>query len=253
MKKLLLGSIALGALIAAAPAGAADLRAPAPRYSAPPPVFSWSGFYIGGHVGGGWGTKDWTSITTAPGFDEGLHHVRGGLAGGQIGFNYQVGYWVFGVEADASWADLQGRHTNPVLFLFGVPETLNSKVDSIVTASGRLGYAVDRVLGYVKAGGAWAHDKYFLSNKNSPDTAFVTASETRSGWMAGIGLEYAFAPSWSVKFEYNHLDLGDKRNTFHFQTVTAAPVDHSIAQRLDLFKVGINYRFGGYGPVYAKY
>jgi len=75
MKKILLSSIALTALIAAAPAGAADM-AVAPRYQAPAPIWSWTGFYIGGHFGAGWGTKDWTSITTAPGFDEGLHHVR---------------------------------------------------------------------------------------------------------------------------------------------------------------------------------
>ena len=249
MKKFLLGGIALGALIAAAPAGAADMRAPAYK-APPPPVFSWTGFYIGGHVGGGWGTKHWFDVDAggagAFGRDEGLHHVRGGLWGGQIGANYQFGYWVIGAEVDASWASLEGSHTD-IVFLRDVNHT---RVESIATASGRIGYAVDRVLGYVKGGGAWVHDKYWVSSLATPDVERDRASDNRSGWMAGVGIEYAFASNWSVKFEYDYLDLGRKRVAF--TTPTGGTYRQDIDQQLNLFKVGINYRLG-YGPVYANY
>jgi outer membrane immunogenic protein len=252
MKKLLLGSIALGALMAAAPAIAADMAPSGPVYKAPPPPpFSWTGFYIGGHIGAGWGDKHWYSASTAPGLDQGLHHVRGGLAGGQIGLNYQVGYWVLGIEADAAWADLNGVHTDVGFLLGGASEVNRSKVESVGTVAGRLGYAVDRVLGYVKGGAAWAHDKYTVSNVLAPDVAIGTASETRGGWVAGFGLEYAFAPNWSVKFEYDYIDLGSKRSRFTGPALV--PFDEDITQRLNLVKFGINYRFGSYGPVYANY
>ncbi len=249
MKKFLLGGIALGALIAAAPAGAADMRAPAYK-APPPPVFSWSGFYIGGHVGGGWGRKHWFNVDAggAPfGRDEGFHHVRGGLAGGQIGLNYQFGYWVLGAEVDASWAHLEGSH-HDVAFAGDVN---HSRVDSIVTASGRLGYSVDRVLGYVKGGGAWVHDKFWVSSVATPDVERERGTSNRNGWMAGVGVEYAFADNWSAKIEYNHIDLGRKRAEFT-NLAGAAIYRQDIDQTLNLFKFGINYRFGS-GPVYARY
>lgn len=248
MKKLLLGSIALGALMAAAPAGAADLRAPV--YKAPPaPIWTWTGFYIGGHAGGGWGDKQWFNVDAAGvpfGLNEGLHHVRGGLAGGQVGFNYQVGYWVWGAEVDASWAALEGSNAD-IAFLVDLN---HSRVESIATAAGKLGYAVDRVMAYAKFGGAWVHDKYWVSSIVTPDITRDTASQNRSGWMGGLGVEYAFAQNWSVKFEYNYLDLGHKRVAF--TTPVGGVYRQDIDQQLSLFKFGINYRFG-YGPVYAKY
>jgi outer membrane immunogenic protein len=255
MKKLLLSNVALGILTLgfAVNAGAADLPR-APIYKAPEPVWTWTGFYIGGHLGAGWGDKTWQVASIIPnGFgDQGLHHVRGALGGGQVGFNVQLANWVVGVEADASWADLNGQNAANNFVINSVSAINRTKVDSIGTVAGRLGYAVDRVLGYVKGGGAWAHDKYTVSSLTAPDLAIATASETRGGWIVGIGLEYAFAPSWSVKFEYDHLDLGTKRNRFTDGTTLPA-FDEDISQRLNLFKFGINYRFGGYGPVYAKY
>lgn len=252
MKKFLLGTIAFSALITAAPAGAADMRAPAYK-APPPPVFTWTGFYIGGHVGGGWGSKDWVNVdavngvgTLFPGTFLGKHHVRGGLAGGQVGFNYQVGYWVWGAEFDASWANLEGSNQDIVAFV----DINNSRVRSVATAAGRLGYAVDRVLGYVKFGGAWAQDKFWVSSIGTPSVERDRATSNRSGLMAGVGVEYAFAPNWSVKFEYDYLDFGDKRAAFTTPTGGTYRID--IDQQVNLFKVGINYRFG-YGPVYANY
>lgn len=252
MKKLLISSVAVGALALgfAANANAADLPR-APAYRAPEPVWTWTGFYIGGHFGAGWGDKHWYNPASTPVIDQGLHHVRGGLAGGQVGFNIQVANWVLGIEADVSGSDLTGSNADNFFIINGVSEVNRTKVDSVGTVAGRLGYAVDRVLGYVKGGGAWAHDKYSVSNITAPDTVLASASETRRGWMAGVGVEYAFAPSWSVKFEYDHLDLGSKRSRFTGPTL--APFDEDVVQRLNLFQVGINYRFGSYGPVYAKY
>ncbi len=190
MKKLLLASASVLALNLGA-ATAADLG-PRPVYKAPPPVaapvpFSWTGFYIGAHIGSGWGTKEWDdakpnatacSHTSPPGqfcfvppgpgvgpITEGLifnssHTVNGFLGGGQIGFNYQVGWWVWGAEVQGSFADLTGHGT------CGFEGLLNcsSKVDGIATFAGRLGFAVDRALIYMKGGGAWAHDKFAVTN-----------------------------------------------------------------------------------------
>ncbi|HEY0568364.1 MAG TPA: outer membrane beta-barrel protein [Xanthobacteraceae bacterium] len=253
MKKLLLNSAAFGvfALGFAVNAVAADLPARAPMYNAPAPSWSWTGFYIGGHVGGGWGDKHWHSPAFTPSIDQGMHHVRGGLGGGQVGFNVQLANWVVGIEADASWAALNGSNADNFFVVNGSSEVNRSKVDSVGTVAGRLGYAVDRVLGYVKGGGAWVRDEYSVSNIVAPGTVLATASENRWGWMAGIGLEYAFAPNWSVKFEYDYLDFGTKR--LQFTGPNFVPFNEDIDQHLSLFKVGINYRFGSSGPVYAKY
>jgi outer membrane immunogenic protein len=257
MKKLLLSGLALGALAigCAVNAGAADLPR-APAYRAPEPVWTWTGFYIGAHAGAGWGTKHWYAAQPPfQGIDQGSHHVRGLLGGGQIGYNLQTGNWVFGIEVDASAADLNGSGADNFFKLVGPLNVVSiidrSHVDAVGTVAGRFGYAVDRVLGYVKGGGAWARDKYSVSTILTPDTPFATASETRWGWMGGIGLEYAFAPSWSVKFEYDYLDLGKKQSTLTGPNFV--PFTEDIKQTMSLFKFGINYRFGGYGPVYAKY
>ena len=114
-------------------AGAADLPAEG-AHLPPPPVFlyDWSGFYIGAHAGGGWGRKHWVDTTLAP-LDEGSHDVTGALAGGQIGFNFQAGSWVFGVEGQASWADLTGEHIS----LAFPTDRDRTRVDALGTVAGR--------------------------------------------------------------------------------------------------------------------
>src|SRR5205823_1177127 len=127
-----------------------------------PPVFSWTGFYVGVHGGSGWGTKEWDEIATPAlvGFNEAdsSHPVNGILGGGQIGFNYQVGWAVWGAEIQASAADIKGKGNCGIVAEFNCA----SKVDGLATFAGRFGAAFDHTLVYVKGGGAWADDKLNL-------------------------------------------------------------------------------------------
>lgn len=243
MKKLLLGMAVVAALIT--PALAADLRRPVTKapVAAPPPVFSWTGCYIGAHVGGGWGDKDWTFEPPNPPLgpvDAGSHNVSGVLAGGQIGCDIQSGAWVFGAEFQGSWTNIDGKQAGNVQ---DPPEVVsNSEIDWIFTATGRVGYAVNTWLFYVKGGAAWAREHFFVT-----DTGVLAFDDhqTRTGWLVGGGIEYSLGANWSAKLEYNYIDFGDK-TVF---AATTAPV--RIDQALHTLKFGINYRFGG--PVVARY
>jgi outer membrane immunogenic protein len=249
MKKLLLGTVGLIAL-GVAPALAADL--PARTYSKAPAyvaaVYDWTGFYIG--VNGGYGSsrKAWSNYTLlglGPLVGEGSHDATGGTFGGQIGYNWQVASWVFGVEAQGNWADLQG--TNASTLVAGV--TNRTKIDAFGLFTGRLGYAWNNALLYVKGGAAVVSDKY---DYYATATGIVngTASETRWGGVVGAGFEYGFTPNWSFAVEYNHVFLDRKDVTFT-QIAPAGLVRESIKQDVDLVTARINYRWGG--PVVAKY
>ena len=233
----------LGAAIAtclAVPAMAADMRMPV---KAPAPVvasaYNWTGFYLGAHVGGAWFNKDWTypctstNLTNFPGFacgvSEGGHSGSSWLAGGQVGFNYQVSQWVWGVEAQFSATRINGSSVSQAF----VQDTLHSRTDFIGTIAGRLGVAWDRVLLYAKGGGAWVHDKFWESTTGDPSDVFGRADGIRWGWMVGAGIEYAFAPNWSVKAEYNYLNLGTKRIHFTGDTPSDA-FETDIRQRIQL-------------------
>jgi outer membrane immunogenic protein len=227
MKKLLLASVALVAVAAGTPVSAADLPSRAPAYKAPivaPVAFSWTGCYIGAHLGGGFGNKRWT----VGGVEIGNHDVDGILGGGQIGCNYQTGQFVLGVEGDVSGADLTGSSVDPFIGVL----TTRTKVDFLSTVTGRAGIAYEHALFYAKGGAAWAHDKYTIEGLG----AAATADQTRLGWTVGAGIEYAFAPSWSAKVEYDYMDFGKKTATFG-----ALPID--IDQKIHAVKVGINYKF----------
>jgi outer membrane immunogenic protein len=261
MRKILGAGVGLIALaIATQQAAAADLPVrQAPAYKAPEvvEVFTWTGFYIGIHGGGGWGSKVANQVPlVTPGgtitSPEATTNISGGLAGGQIGFNYQMGHWVGGLEAQASWADLTGSTPCSIL-LAGAPVTTactgTSKVDALGTVAARLGVAFDRTLLYAKGGGAWTHDKYNVAVTSAVLPPTANASETRWGWMVGAGIEHAFTNHLSAKIEYNYMDLGTERVRFTASDGTTNDAD--IRQRVHVVKVGLNYRFGG--PVYAKY
>jgi len=225
---------------------AADMRMPV---KAPPPVvaaaFSWTGCYVGVHGGYGWGKKKWSD--TGVEFTE--HDVDGWLVGGQVGCNlWQRDRWVFGIEGQASWADIDGNSTD------GLPTATNyySKTDIVGTVALRLGYAVDRSLFFVKGGLAFAHDKHWQEVVFGGAVLTHTDSEKylRWGWMAGGGYEYAFTGNWSTKIEYNFMHLGREDVSF-CPPAPGACFDYSIKQHIHVIKAGINYRFGG--PVVARY
>ena len=242
MKKTLLATSALAGVLVAGAAHAADL---APVYKAPPPVVApvvnWTGFYIGAHVGGGWGTSEWSAPSLGSELPIGVggpnYNVNGFLGGGQVGFNWQTGWVVFGVEADASAADIKGSGAC-LVFL-----TCSTKIDALGTITGRIGGTVDHALLYVKGGGAWAHEK----NSISEDVfSTISSSKTRWGWTVGGGVEYAFTPNWSGKLEYNFIDLGKERLNFVGDSLDVRQTIHTV-------KVGLNYRFNWGAPIAARY
>ncbi len=234
-KKLLLVTASLVALGAAGSASAADLAA-RPYTKAPPmvaAVYDWTGFYIGVNGGGGWSHSSWSF----DGIGDGSHDANGGTVGGQIGYRWQTGQIVWGVEGQGNWADLSGSH-------FGQASLLNdhSKIDAFGLITGQVGYAFNNVLLYVKGGAAVADIK---NSVNDGAGFFASNTDTRWGGTVGAGVEYGFAPGFSLGFEYDHLFLGR-------DTIAVTPVDSSsIKNDVDLFTARLNYKFGG--PVIGRY
>jgi outer membrane immunogenic protein len=242
MKKFLLGAVGLVALGMAAPAVAADLPVKAP--TAISAVYDWSGFYIGANGGYGTSKKEWDSIT-AGGLDEASHNATGGVAGGQIGYRWQTGGWVFGLEAQGDWADLKGSSISRVDGA-GID---NSKIGGFGLFTGQIGYSLNNVLWYAKGGASATSDKYFGVTGG---TVVDAANETRFGAVVGTGLEFGFSPNWSLGFEYNHVFNGDLILAFTAPAPgNASTRTERIQQDVDLFTVRVNYRWGG--PVIAKY
>jgi outer membrane immunogenic protein len=247
MKLRLTTACAVLAMVAGGAANAADL----PARPAPPrapvfvaPVYNWTGFYIGINGGGAWAHKCWdiVGVGAAVLVREGCHDPDGGLFGGQVGFNWQTGAFVFGVDVAGDWASLTG--SNNSLAILG--NINHSKIDALFAVTGRVGYAWDAVLLYAKGGGAWVDDKYTTTGL-FPATA---NSQTRGGWTVGGGVEYGFMPNWSVAVEYNHYDFGNKNVTF---VGPGFGVDR-IEQRIDAVTARLNWRFGwGTSPVIARY
>jgi len=263
MKKFLEFTAGLIALGLAAPASAADLAA-RPYTKAPPMVaaiYDWSGFYIGAN--GGWGSshKCWDitnfpGVTVVPTFREGCHDATGGVVGGQIGYRWQSAGWVFGLEAQGDWANLRGSNVSGFIPAW----TNNSKIEAFGLFTGQVGYAWNNVLWYVKGGAAVTDDKY-RGTVTATGVLFDSASETRWGGVVGTGLEFGFAPNWSVAVEYDHLFMGTHSHSFTSTGVLGVGIipvggvfrTDSIRQDVDLITARINYRFNLGGPVVGKY
>lgn len=254
MKKFWLGTVGLVALGVAAPAFAADL--PAQSYSKAPaifaPLYDWSGIYGGVNAGGGWSHNCWdinnvAGIVVAPAVTEGCHNASGGMAGAQLGYRWQSANWVFGVEAQGDWASLTGSNlSSPAALTSAI--TNQTKVDAIGLITGQVGYAWNNVLWYLKGGAAVTDDKY-----NGMLTGFGlivdSASASRWGGAVGTGIEFGFAPQWSVGLEYDHLFMGSRNVNF---AVFSLPTRiDSIRQDVDMATVRVNYHFGA--PVVARY
>lgn len=257
MKKYLLGAtvglVSLAAtVVSGSSAMAADLPVKAGGYIAPPPAFSWSGFYVGVHGGYGWGSNNWNSrgfvedpTVSASNFSP---KTNSGLGGVQAGANYQIASWVLGIEADWSFLHGQGSSNGIVPGAFTVTGT--SQIEWLATFTGRAGYAWDRSLIYVKGGAAAAgyKDDFALSTPATIPPVFNdlgTKGNTLVGWTVGAGFEYAFAPHWSAKIEYNYVDLGKVTERFNDVVPggTFTPIE-DVHHTLQVMKVGASYRFG---------
>src|ERR1700746_2617962 len=197
--RLTLPAATLAALAGSATAADLGARAPAPYQppSPPPPLFSWTGCYIGGNIGGGWASPRskhiYRAVTRVIGADLGSHTASEFIGGGQIGCDYQAGVWVFGVQGMFDGSGMQGSNTDATgLFV------VNSNIPWLATVTGRVGVtAAPTVLVYAKGGGAWVRDNYTLSSNAPGGTALANANPTASGWTVGGGVEWSFAGNWS--------------------------------------------------------
>jgi outer membrane immunogenic protein len=261
MQKFLFATVGLIASGVAAPVSAADLAAK-PYTKAPPPVvapiYNWTGFYIGANGGGGW-SHTCLDVTSFRGpvasFSEGCHDASGGTAGGQIGYRWQMPQnLVFGVEAQGNWADLRGSNVS----LFVPAWTNNSKIEAFGLFTGQIGYAWNNVLWYVKGGAAVTDDK-FRGTVTTTGALFDSENDTRWGGAIGTGVEYGFAPNWSVAIEYDHLFMGNRNITSTSTGVLAGiPAGNPfrtdrISEDIDLVTARINYHFNWGTPLVAKY
>lgn len=252
MKKILFGTIGMVVFGLSAPASAADLAA-RPYTKAPPPmvaaIYDWSGFYIGINGGGGSSRNCWDFVTVAGALiTDGCHNATGGTVGGQVGYRWQSSQWVFGFEGQGNWADFSGNNISPT----ALGQENRSRIDAFGLITGQIGYAWNNVLVYVKGGGAVVGDKYDLAVAPGFVGAggiFGSARETRWGGTVGAGLEFGFAPNWSVGVEYDHIFLGHRNVDFTLGGVFVQT--ERIGQDVDMGLVRLNYRWGG--PVIAKY
>lgn len=268
MKKLFLIS---SALVFAGPAMAADLPArPAPMpvkaaVVAPLP-YSWTGCYVGGHVGAGWDHTTFTDpgntlifgtgqVIAPAGGAIGVNGGAGFLGGVQAGCDYQfANNWVVGIGGDFAWSQINGLANDPFFTgKNGAPVPLNTSTDRIGSLTGRIGYAFDHLLFYAKGGGAYAHDNYSIQNASCFffSCGNLAGSADRIGWAAGVGLEWSFAANWSALVEYDHYGFGYKGIGFTSSAIAPTSFVFNVKQDIDIVKVGINYRFGG--PVVARY
>jgi outer membrane immunogenic protein len=267
MKKLL--ASASFVVLGAASAMAADMPMKAAPYVAPVPVFSWTGCYIGVHAGAGVmrdtatnpvnfegrAVRNNSSLSSGNGNGE---TGTGGLAGGQLGCNYQDGNWVIGVEGEGYWSGLKDKFgTSDSEGFDTLHITTRNKDDFSIAA--RAGIALDRTLIYGKAGWVWG--KFTFSETDTCCSNFIgttAANATLNGLLLGLGIEHALTQNWTVKLEYNYLRFGSKEvallrcdsnssSCFPNGTSTFSADKH-------IFKIGANYLFNwGGAPVVAKY
>lgn len=218
-------------LTAAAPAIAADINAPPPPPAyAPPPLFTWTGLYLGGQIGYAWGTD---TVTVIPfGFATDFT-PNGVVGGGHIGYNLQLNQFVAGIEGD-----IEGTGISRTFSPGGV--VYDTSVSAQGSIRARLGVAFDRVLLYATGGGEFAGFDTTVTAIGSDQT-----SQTRAGWTVGGGIEYAVTPNWSIRAEYRYADFGDFTQPTPFTFGLASAVNHHETE--NAVRAGFSYKFDPFG------
>ena len=238
-------AIAVSAILGMGAASAADLAA-RPYTKAPPlapvAVYNWTGCYVGGNVG--------VPLVSNFGSSEGTDVI----GGAQIGCDYQfAGNFVIGAQGMFNFSDIRSSHILPAFPTF-FSET---RTRDVFTATGRVGYLfAPSVLGYVKGGGAWARiDTTHFATVPPPTIVSESATrQDRQGYTVGGGIEWMFAPGWSVFGEYNYMDFG-RKNVGFVTGPLAVGIPSVVSTPLEIQQatVGVNYKFNWGGPVVARY
>ena len=216
MKKFLLASVGLVAIGTVA-ASAADI----PRRVVPPrqpvvavPVFTWTGAYVGINGGYGWGSSNFSAPFATGSFD-----LSGGLVGGTLGYNYQIGQTVVGIEGDIDWSGIEGSTACGAT-------TCQTRNNWLSTVRGRMGYSFDRFMPYVTGGLA-------IGDIETSIAGIGGGRDTQVGWTAGGGVEAALDGPWTAKLEYLYVDLG------RGGTVLGSDAEF----KSHIVRAGLNYRF----------
>jgi outer membrane immunogenic protein len=232
-------------------AEAADMpmkAAPPVPYSA---AYNWTGVYAGGQVGWGWATSQATQLAATPSFTAGTvsnpTNFAGLLGGFYGGYNYQFNQFLVGIDGDYSFSDLTGTSQDLANTGNGHVANHSDAIKWIATATGRLGYANNNWLLFVKGGGAWAEFDGNSVNLTAAGALSATSSNstTREGWIVGGGVEYGFASHWSAKLEYDYIKF-DTTNFNSTDTAVAGAVTivpHSATSSMNILKGGVAYRF----------
>jgi outer membrane immunogenic protein len=260
----------------AGPTLAADVAVLAPSYAPAVirPIYSWTGCYAGVNAGGGGAPKSWVDVDgifvspSVPGTSLGDHTARGVVGGGQLGCDYQISSFVFGIQGSYDLTGMKGNNYQPGRLFLN-----NSFVQSVATLTGRIGFTPKpNWLLYGKAGGAWVHDLYNVSLPPSagfalvpgsliisavtngtlvPSTLIALGRNSSGGWTLGGGVEWApFGGDWTVSLEYDYMNFGTSRVAFLATMIPnlIAPVDIKQSAQVVLF--GLNYHFLGGTPRY---
>ena len=217
MRKLLLAGaslLAVGVVSASAADLPARMPAKAPVY-VPPMGYSWTGFYLGLNGGYGFGRSEYSGTLSSSNFDAG-----GGLFGATVGYNWQTGPIVFGLEGDIDWSGMKGSGACGLT-------TCDTRNDYLSTIRGRLGYAIDRWMPYITGGAA-------IGNVKTSIAGVGDTNNTRGGWTVGGGIEASLFGPWTAKVEYLHVDLG---------SADTALAGTSAKFTSDIIRGGINYKF----------
>jgi outer membrane immunogenic protein len=227
--------------VAASDGFAADLPVAPPvaaSYYAPPLEYNWGGFYVGLNAGYGFGRSSWSTPGFAPTSN---FNVNGALAGGTIGINYQWGGFVAGFEADGDWSGLSGSDSGDP-YCVQMVGACQTKQPWLATVRGRFGYAINRLLIFATAGGAFGE----LRTGLNPPGVYDTSNGV--GWTAGAGLEVGITENWTAKLEYLYVDLGNGTCNMNcgavpsaFGGAVAVPVTVPFTE--NVVRGGINYRF----------
>jgi outer membrane immunogenic protein len=246
VKKLI--ATACFAIAAAAPAGAADLRMPVKAAPAPAvAMYNWSGFYIGGQVGYGWGQSDWEFINTPAANTFVDHQVRGVTGGGHAGVNWQLNQWVLGIEGSVNLSSIDGSSACPVGTF-----RCETDIDHFWRAGVRAGVATGptgNVLLYGTGGFARANVESRTPLAATGAQPFEAAKTHHHGWYGGAGIEWGVTPNFTIGVEAFHVSLGNER---HFEPLTAF-VTRDIDLDFTVVQARASYKFNWGGPVVARY
>jgi outer membrane immunogenic protein len=254
--KLIAAFACTSALVSTGAASAADLGA---RYTKAPayaePLFNWTGFYVGGHVGGAWTNEQFINTGNGAPFadlspGQGFRQRNSGVMGGaQIGYNWQANNYVFGMEGTISGLDNKGSFTNTV-FGVGLDDQFSWRANVLATVVGRAGFAVQNNLFYFKGGYAGVNNRLsVVDNVANPSTGSGGQTHWHNGWTVGAGWEYGVTRNWIVGLEYNYAAFGSQTyqlgGTSGNYTFDAKPRDIQWAV------VRASYKFDA--PVIARY